>query len=310
MAVSSSASGSTPQATLISLTGVSLVKRQQRQRRPQPRIEPWVFRAERELAFSPDAPTGLVLLDRSQQLRLAGPGTTPSLLAGYVVVRARQQLRTRFRGGREFYFVIHGEGQTVCGDQSVSWQTGDAFYWPGGHELSHHASSDSRLYVLTDQPLADFLGLQSMQLVDQPLHYKAADIREAQDRDYRQTGKSGVVHFGLDDRIVYSSFVPCWKWLKPGEAQLSHRHAAVAVQLFVSGRNCYSVIDDQRVQWEDYTVAITPPGSLHCHGNEGDDVGVYLVAQDLPLYRYLRTYWHEEPETDVCLQDWRQPEAQ
>jgi hypothetical protein len=110
---SSSASGSTPQATLISGTGVSLVKRQRRPRQPQPRISPWVFHAEWQRAFAPDAATSLVLLDRSQELHLPGPGTTPSLLAGYIVVRAGQELRTHFRGGREFYFVIHGEGQST-----------------------------------------------------------------------------------------------------------------------------------------------------------------------------------------------------
>jgi hypothetical protein len=164
--------------------------------------------------------------------------------------------------------------------------------------------------VLTDQPLAEFLELQPARSNEQPLHYSGRDIQDAQDHEYRETGKSGVVHFGLDDYIVHSSFVPSWKWLRPGERQVSHRHAAVAVQMFVSGDNCFSVVGDQRVNWQKYAVAITPPGCLHSHHNEGDAIGVYLVAQDLPLYRYLRTYWHEEPATGVCLQDWLAADSQ
>jgi quercetin dioxygenase-like cupin family protein len=301
---SPSAAGASPQATLISAAGVSLVQRRRRPRRPQPPVQPWVFREERQLAFASDAASGLVLLDRSRELDLPGPGTTPSLLAAYLVIRSGEEVRSRFQGGLEFYFVIHGQGTSGWEGGCVSWQEGDVFYLPGGKDVAHQAMSDSRLYVLSDQPLARFLGLGPQGSTDQPLHYSGRDIRNAQALEYQTTGKSGVLHFGCDTHIVHSSFLPVWKWLRPGEHQVSHRHVAVAVQLFVTGHNSTSTIGDQRVRWEDFTVCVTPAGWLHAHQNEGDDVAVYLVAQDLPLYRYLRTYWHEEPDTGILLQDW------
>ncbi|PZO53205.1 MAG: hypothetical protein DCF15_12985, partial [Phormidesmis priestleyi] len=66
----------------------------------------------------------------------------------------------------------------------------------------------------------------------------------------------------------------------------------------------YSIIDGDRVLWQDFTVAVSPAGSLHSHHNEGDDLGIYLVAQDFSLHRYLRTYWYEEPESQTYRHDW------
>lgn len=293
---------SSQKATLISQAGVSLVERQLG--RGRPKVEPWVFHEERQLAFDPNTPSGMVLLDRSEQLEMLGPGTTPTLLAAYIVVRAGETVTTQFRGSREFYYVIHGNGTTSCGGELVHWNGGDALYLPGGKGADHRASCDSLLYVVSDEPLARFLGLQPGASTEEPLHYGAAGIYDAQASELELTRKSGVVYFGREGEVLYSSFVPAWKWLVPGEHQTPHHHAAVAVQLFVSGSRACSIIGDQRLEWRDFTVAVTPAGQLHSHHNEGEDVAIYLVTQDFPLYRHMRTYWHEEPATGVSFHDW------
>ncbi|MCS5697930.1 cupin domain-containing protein [Cyanobium sp. FGCU-52] len=298
---------SSPQATLISRGGVSLVERQGLQQKPRkgkPKVEPWVFHAERKRAFDPETPSGLVLLDRSEQLQMQGPGTTPTLLAAYIVVHAGETLTTQFQGGREFYFVIRGHGTSSGKGERLAWSAGDAFYLPAGNAAAHRAESDSVIYVVSDEPLARFLGLQARPSSEQPLHYGGNAIRATQASTLNLTGTSGVVHFGRDAEVLYSSFVPAWKWLVPDEHQSPHRHAAVAVQLFVAGSKAYSIIGDQRIEWQDFTVTVTPAGKLHSHHNEGEDVAIYLVTQDFPLYRHLRTYWHEEPASGVCFQDW------
>lgn len=298
---------SSQRASLISQAGVSLVERERLQklpRRKKPKVEPWVFQAERQRAFDPSTPSGLVLLDRSAQLELEGPGTTPTLLAAYMVVRVGERITTNFKGGRQFYFVIHGSGTSACSSEVVRWAESDAFYLPGGHRAEHKAESDSLLYVISDEPLARFLEFEPVKSKEKPLHYASADILKEQKEELKITGKSGVVHFGRNDQIVYSSFLPAWKWLVPGEHQKPHRHAAVAIQLFIASSKSYSFIGDKKIEWQDFTVAVTPAGELHSHHNEGDDIAVYLVSQDFPLYRYMRTYWHEEPISEVFTHDW------
>lgn len=293
-------------ATLITGSGASLTQRQRdRPRSAPPAVQPWVFRAERQRAFDPQTPSGLVLLDRSEHLNLEGPGTTPSLLAAYLKVRSGAEVSTDFQGSLEVYYVIHGAGHSTWGDNTLHWQAGDVFFLPGGNSVYHQATAgDSLLYVLSDEPLARFLGLRPAQGKFEPTHYLARDIQAAQTALIEQTQDSGVIHFGRDAGVVYSSFLPTWKWIVPGEHQAPHRHAAVAIQLLIAGQHSYSIINGNRLEWEDFTVVISPAGSLHSHHNEGSDLGIYLVTQDFPLYRYLRTYWHEQPDPYFCLQDW------
>ncbi|PZO56949.1 MAG: hypothetical protein DCF15_07860, partial [Phormidesmis priestleyi] len=221
---------------MITQAGASWQQRQQSQpRQPPPAVQSWVFHSERQQAFDPHQPSGLLLLDRSKQLQLKSPGTTPSLLAAYIKVKAQESITTCFQGGLEFYFVICGEGRSEWGGGVIAWQPGDLFFLPGGSRIHHQAAdSDALVYALTDEPLARFLGLQAGQNKFEPIHYLAKDVQAAQAAAIEHTRKSGVMHFGRKqgqaEEFVYSSFLPTWKWIVPGEHQRPHCHAAVAVQ--------------------------------------------------------------------------------
>lgn len=296
-------------ALLIGAPGVSLTKRQKLKKiAPPPPVPTWVFEAERSRAFAPDTPTSLIPLDLSAVLQTPGPATTPSLLACYLRVRSQETLKTQFQAGIEFYYVIQGRGRTCWQNEEIVWKSGDLFFLAGGQQVQHHAENeDCLLYVLNDEPLATFLYLQAMapeRRSFDAVHYLAEDVYAAQAEILQETQQSGVLHFGVDDRVVYSSFFPAWKWIIPGEQQTPHRHASVAIQLFVGHSKSHSLINGQRVDWQDGAVAVSPAGSLHSHHNDGDNLGIYLVTQDFPLHKYLRTYWYEEPDSNVYLRDW------
>src|SRR4051812_14106123 len=80
--------------------------------RPLPPIEPHVFLDERDRAFHPEAPTGLILLDRSGIIQANFPATTPGILAAYLVVRQGEQVDTAFASSGVVGYVLKGEGQT------------------------------------------------------------------------------------------------------------------------------------------------------------------------------------------------------
>ncbi|NJM97104.1 MAG: hypothetical protein HC800_07920 [Phormidesmis sp. RL_2_1] len=117
-------------ATLITQAGASLRQRQQSQpRQPPSTVQNWVFHTERQQAFDPRQPSGLLLLDRSEQLKLKGPGTTPSLLAAYIKIKAQESVVTCFQGGLEFYFVIAERGAvTGARARSLGTQETCSFY--------------------------------------------------------------------------------------------------------------------------------------------------------------------------------------
>lgn len=292
-------------AAYFGTAGVSLSERRERASfTPPPPVPARVFLAELEHARSCTTST-LIHLDQAEALGVPAPATTPSILSAYAALRPEEPLVTTFQTGVEYWYVVEGEGTSTQDGHTIEWRAGDLFFLPGARPVEHRSAGSALLYVLTDQPLARFLRLgAAVAGAFEPVHYLGEDLRHHQQETYAGTGDSGVIHFGADGTFVYTSVLPTWKWMKPGEHQSPHRHAAVAVQLFLTEGSCWSEVDGRRVDWQAGAVAVSPAGSLHSHHNGGREIGAYLVAQDFPLYKYLRSYWHEEPETDVRLCDW------
>ena len=48
---------------------------------------------------------------------------------------------------------------------------------------------------------------------------------------------------------------------------------------------------------------ITPAGHLHSHHSNGSEPGIYLITQDVPLYKHLRGHWYKEPGTGIVQED-------
>ena len=67
------------------------------------------FLAERDRAFDPATPTGLIALDLSERLGTGFPATTPLMLTRYARIRAGERLTTRFKASGELYYVFEGE---------------------------------------------------------------------------------------------------------------------------------------------------------------------------------------------------------
>jgi gentisate 1,2-dioxygenase len=267
----------------------------------KPAIPAHVFVAERDRAFDAAAPTSLIPCDLSAPLAIGFPATAPFVLARYARIRAGERLATRFAASGALYYVIAGSGETVQGADAIAWDEGDAFCLPGGGEAVHVAGAgDCLLYVVTNEPLLAFERLEPPRPGRAPIeavHYPADEIQRQLDRIHRlaatteMPGKS--ISFGtrgLDaDHVALPSFTFSMNSLSPGEMQRPHQHNAVAVTLVVSGERCYSMIDGRRVDWQPWTVMITPPAEMHSHHNDGDTLARFLIVQDGGLHYHART---------------------
>lgn len=267
----------------------------------KPAIPAHVFVAERDHAFDAATPTGLIPCDLSAPLAIAFPATAPFVLARYARIRAGERLATRFAASGALYYVISGSGETVQGGDAIAWDEGDAFCLPGGGATVHVAGAgDCLLYVVTNEPLLAFERLEPPRSGRAPIeavHYPADEIQRQLDRIHRlaatteMPGKS--ISFGtrgLDaDHVALPSFTFSMNSLSPGEMQRPHQHNAVAVTLIVSGERCYSMIDGRRVDWQPWTVMITPPAEMHSHHNDGDTLARFLIVQDGGLHYHART---------------------
>jgi gentisate 1,2-dioxygenase len=267
----------------------------------RPAIPAHVFRAERDRAFDPSTPTGLVPLDLSAVLGLDFPATTPLILSRYARIRAGDALPTHFRASAELYHVVRGAGTTVAGDGvSIGWQASDTFCLPGGAPARHRAAEDAVLWITTNEPQLSFEGLEPPApgaALIRPAFYPMAEIRRRllgvylDPRGAAMPGKSvNLGNAALEaGRTTTPSFTLALNSLLPGEAQRGHRHNAVAVTLVLAGERCYSLIDGVRADWEPHTVMITPPTAFHSHHNEGSALALFLIVQDGGVHYHCRT---------------------
>jgi gentisate 1,2-dioxygenase len=258
------------------------------------------FLAERDRAFDPGTPTGLIPLDISGDLGTAYPATTPSLLVRYVKVHAGEQLRTQLVASGEIYYVYSGSGESRNGADTVAWGAGDAFCFPGGSETVHRAGGEDALLILaTNEPLLAFEGAQAPapgKARVQVTHWPAAEIERhfqavwARPITANTTGHSvALTSTALASTTTTASINVAINSLASGCDQRPHRHNGVAVTFSLQGEGVYSMIDDERVDWSDGAAQITPAARLHSHHNRGSKRMRSLIFQDEGLHYYTRT---------------------
>lgn len=253
------------------------------------------FDAERKLAFDPATPACVIPLDLGLQLKTVYRATTPTLLAGYVVLRDGKPLASGFNATSEIYYVIKGVGETRKGKDSVEWRAGDVFRVGGADPTLHTAMGDALLFACCDEPALNFTGaIPCDDAALPPVHYFAEQIRV-------QTGlvvgraadaQTWPVQFTVaplkDTHAVSPVITAGINVLEPGGMQKPHRHNAAAITLAIQGQGC-SMIGGQRVDWHPFGVILTPPGLTHSHHNNGSEYMLNLTIQDAGLHFYART---------------------
>jgi len=265
---------------------------------PVPRRQ---FLAECERAFDPASPTGLVPLDASDSLETRYPATTPSLLAQYLRLCRGDRFAMQQRASGEVFFVMRGCGSSRSGTDTVAWQQGDLFCFPGGLETVHSSDDEvAVLFCVSDEPLVAFQGLQpppAGKALIETVHWPAAEIDRRLDTVYARADSideaGRAVLFSSQAlapaRNILPMMVAAINTLEPGKDQRPHRHNGVAITLALAGEGVYSLIEDQRVDWVNGAAQITPATELHSHHNRGTTRMRSLVIQDEGLHYYTRT---------------------
>jgi len=80
--------------------------------------------------------------------------------------------------------------------------------------------------------------------------------------------------------------------LRPGEHTQAHRHTSSAAFHVVEGSG-YSVVDSQRLDWEEKDVFCVPVWAFHEHVNTGDQPAILFSHTDVPVMRSLDLYREE-----------------
>src|SRR3546814_6282655 len=79
------------------------------------------------------------------------------MLARYVIIRKGEQFGHELASTGEVYYVIRGEGETTCLNETFRWKAGDAFCLPGGKAVEHRADAPAILMMVTNEPELAYL---------------------------------------------------------------------------------------------------------------------------------------------------------
>ena len=264
----------------------------------QPDVPSHVFVAERDRAIDRETGTALIPLDLSDRLGLGYPATVPNLLARYVRVAGSDEASFEVVSSGEVYYVIEGSGTAAKKGDSIAWAEGDIFVLPGGGRTRIRANDeDALLWMVTDEPVLSYFGVERTGPDGEAVHYPAevtaremAQIHARAD-DGTQSGKAVLfTRTGLETTHLATPTVAfALNSLPPGEDQPPHRHNAAALTLCIRGEGVHSTVDGRKVDWQDRAVMVTPPSALHSHHNRGPDMMYSVVAQDGGVFYNART---------------------
>lgn len=105
---------------------------------------------------------------------------------------------------------------------------------------------------------------------------------------------------GLESLEATATLYAGLQLLLPRETAPNHRHTPSAVRIAIEGRGAFTLVDGEKLQMEPGDVILTPSGTWHEHGHEGEGPFVWLDVLDLPLiYRIEASFSLEAPAQSV-----------
>lgn len=257
------------------------------------------FATEADAAMAPDAPTGFIACDQSAAIGCPFPATTPLLLARYAVLRAGDDLALDVVAHGVIAYVLRGAGDACVPGETIVWGAGDIMLLPAGARLT--ARDHAVLWLVTNEPMLAFEGLEPKGASAPAVHYPAAEI----ERQIAIIGACGTNDATSGLAVIFSSAgLEAWRnitptltlslnTLPPGASQRAHRHNSVAVTLALQGEDCHSRVAGEAHPWSIGNTLVTPAGDPHSHHNNGTVQARFLIVQDGGLHYHARTMGFE-----------------
>jgi gentisate 1,2-dioxygenase len=259
-----------------------------------------------------DGATRIIPFDLSEELRCAGPATSPTLCANFIRINPGDEVRTQPDATSEFYYVIRGSGRSRINGYMLPWERGDIFSVPARTEGRHCAESDATLYWVHDWPLLRYLGANAATARFRPTLYPRertdAELRLlAQDPAASRRYRGGVLLANKefpDTRSATPVIASMFQILPPRSVRLPDRNESVVLALCIDCEpGCYSligrdiddrgnIIDPKRIDWRSGAAFVMPPGLWYSHHNPTEAPARLLPIQDAGLHTYLRTLGH------------------
>jgi len=250
-------------------------------------------------------------------LRLTNPKlsgvASNTLVANIQIVMPGEIARAHRHSGAALRLIIEGRGgYTVVNGERGPMSPGDLVLTPNWSWHDHANDTDAPMIWLDglDTPLVRMLEAgfyeeyhQERQDLGMPVnasewHYPMSEMRAALERlAAAKTGDAGegVILESTNRRTggpVMPTIACHMELLRPGEKIQARRRVCCTNYHVVEGAG-YSVVGDQRLDWEDKDVFTVPNWAFYEHVNSGDRPAFLFSFSDAPVMKALSLYREE-----------------
>ena len=135
-----------------------------------------------------------------------------------------------------------------------------------------------------------------------PFHWRYADAAAAFEAASRlvsteQAERRNLILVNPIPGNIYSTLrtiVVAYQSILPGETARSHRHSPNALRLILdAGGGAFTTVNKKKIPMTEGDVVLTPSGSWHGHGHDGDRPATWLDYLDVPLVQLLEPIFFE-----------------
>jgi gentisate 1,2-dioxygenase len=279
---------------------------------PQSQAVPylWHWRDLRPQAMRAAELVGTAQAER-RVLRLSNPNlsgiASNTLVANIQIVMPGEIARAHRHSGAALRFIIEGGGgYTVVEGERVPMFPGDLVLTPNWTWHDHANDTDAPMIWLDglDTPLVRMLEAgfyeeyqQERQDLGPPVnasewHYPMSEMRAALQRlAAADTGEEVILEY-INRRTggpVMPTIACHMQLLRPGEKTQARRRVCCTNYHVVEGAG-YSMVGDQRLDWEDKDVFTVPIWTFYEHVNSGDRPAFLFSFSDAPVMKALSLY--------------------
>ena len=134
-----------------------------------------------------------------------------------------------------------------------------------------------------------------------PAHWSYRQIKPYLEQAGRDLGtdqaerRNFIMRNPIPDNNVSTlhTMIGAYQTILPGERAMSHRHSPHAMRVILEANGAYSIVNGHKHPMESGDIVLTPGGSWHGHGHEGDAQAFWFDGLDVPLAHLLEPMFYE-----------------